>query len=31
VSAGTIFGVKKTVFNSKDFGTIVVSSYATAP
>lgn len=31
VSAGTIFGVKKTVFNSKDFGTIVVSSYATTP
>ncbi len=31
VSAGTIFGVKKTVFNSVDFGTIVVSSYAAAP
>lgn len=29
VSAGLIFGLKKTVFNSADFGTIVVSSYAT--
>ena len=31
VSAGAILGVKKTVFNSTDFGTIVVSSYAVAP
>lgn len=31
VSAGAILGVKKIVFNSKDFSTIVVSSYATAP
>ncbi len=28
VSAGLIGGLKKTVFNSQDFGTIVVSSYA---
>lgn len=28
VSAGMIGGLKKTVFNSADFGTIVVSSYA---
>ena len=27
VSAGTIFGLKKTVFNSTDFGTVVVASY----
>ena len=26
--AGTIAGLKKTVFNSKDFGTIVMSSYS---
>ena len=31
VSAGMIFGVKKSVFNSTDFGTIVVSTYAAAP
>lgn len=31
VSAGMIFGVKKTVFNSVDFGTIVLSGYAPAP
>lgn len=31
VSAGTIFGIKKTVFNSADFGTIVLSGYAPAP
>lgn len=31
VSAGMIYGVKKSVFNSVDFGTIVVSTYATAP
>ena len=30
VSAGMIWGLKKTVFNSTDFGTIVVSSYAPA-
>jgi N4-gp56 family major capsid protein len=30
VSAGMIAGLKKTRFNSKDFGTIVVSSYAAA-
>jgi len=28
VSAGLIFGLKKTVFNSQDFATIVMSSYA---
>lgn len=28
VSAGMIAGLKKTQFNSEDFGTIVVSSYA---
>jgi len=28
VSAGNIFGLKKTVFNSADFATIVTSSYA---
>ena len=31
VSAGMIFGIKKTVFNSADFGTIVLSGYAPAP
>jgi N4-gp56 family major capsid protein len=31
VEVGMIFGLKKTVFNSKDFATIVMSSYATAP
>ncbi len=30
VSAGMIFGLKKLVFNSSDFGTIVMSSYAPA-
>jgi N4-gp56 family major capsid protein len=30
VSAGLIFGLKKTTFNSQDFATIVLSSYATA-
>jgi N4-gp56 family major capsid protein len=30
VSAGMIFGLKKTVFNSVDFGTLVISSYAAA-
>ena len=31
VSGGMIAGLKKTVFNSADFGTIVMSSYAAAP
>ena len=31
VSAGMIFGMKKMVFNSADFATIVVSSYAPKP
>jgi N4-gp56 family major capsid protein len=31
VAAGCIFGVKKTVFNSNDFGTIVLSGYAPVP
>jgi N4-gp56 family major capsid protein len=31
VSVQTIAGCKKLVFNSKDFGTIVISSFATAP
>ena len=30
VSAGLIFGLKKTVFNSQDFATVVTSSYASA-
>lgn len=30
VSAQSLFGMKKTVFNSKDFGSIVISSYAAA-
>ena len=30
VSAGLIFGIKKTVFNSADFGTIVIPTYAAA-
>jgi len=30
VSAGAIFGIKKTVFNSADFSTIVISGYAPA-
>lgn len=30
VAAGTIFGLKKTVFNSADFGTIIMPSYAVA-
>lgn len=28
VAAGLIFGLKKTVFNSKDFGTVTVPTYA---
>lgn len=31
VSAGMIWGLKKTIFNSADFATIVLSSYAAAP
>ena len=31
VEAGMIFGIKKTVFNSADFATIVLSGYAPAP
>ncbi len=31
VSAGMIFGTKKAIFNSRDFGTVAMSSYATAP
>jgi len=31
VSAGLIFGLKKMVFNSSDFGTIAVSTYAPKP
>ena len=30
VSAQTMFGIKKTQFNSVDFGTIVIASYAAA-
>uniref|UniRef100_A0A6M3X826 Putative major capsid protein n=2 Tax=viral metagenome TaxID=1070528 RepID=A0A6M3X826_9ZZZZ len=30
VAAGCIFGLKKTLFNSKDFGTMVISSYSAA-
>ena len=28
ISAGSIFGIKKAVFNSKDFASMVVSTYA---
>lgn len=31
VSAGMIYGIKKTVFNSVDFGTILLSGYAPTP
>lgn len=31
VGAGLIYGMKKSVFNSKDFSTIVVSSFSPAP
>jgi len=31
VSAGMIFGLKKSVFNSADFATIAIDTYATAP
>jgi hypothetical protein len=31
VSAGSIFGMKKTRFNSTDFATFVVSTYSPAP
>ena len=30
VSAGSIFGIKKTRYNGRDFGTIVISTRATA-
>lgn len=30
VSCHTVWGLKKTVFNSVDFGTVVVSTYAAA-
>ena len=30
ISVGCIFGVNKSVFNSKDYGTIVISSYSVA-
>lgn len=30
ISAGLIHGLKKTVYNSKDYGTIVLATYATA-
>jgi N4-gp56 family major capsid protein len=30
VSAGMIYGIKKTVFNSADFGTLVIPTYAVA-
>lgn len=30
VAAGTIFGLKKTIFNSADFATVVMSTYAAA-
>ncbi len=31
VSAGMIYGTKKAIFNSRDFGTIAMASYAVAP
>lgn len=31
VAGGLIFGMKKARFNSKDFGTYVISSYSPAP
>ena len=31
VTAGTIYGVKKTRFNSKDFGVIAADTYAKDP
>jgi hypothetical protein len=31
VSVQTIMGAKKMTFNSKDFGSIVLSTFATAP
>jgi N4-gp56 family major capsid protein len=30
VGAGTIYGIKKSIYNSKDYGTVVVSTYAAA-
>ena len=31
ITAGTIFGVKKTVYNAKDFGVVALDSYAPNP
>ena len=31
VAAGTIFGIKKTTFESKDYGVIAIDTYAAAP
>ena len=31
VAAGVTYGLKKTIFNSKDFGTVTVSTYSPAP
>lgn len=31
IEAGMIFGLKKTVFNSKDFATVVIPTYAATP
>ena len=31
VAAGLIFGLKKSIFNSKDFGAITISSASPAP
>lgn len=31
VSAGMIFATKKAIFNSRDFGTVAITSYATMP
>ena len=31
VAAGTIFGIKKTTFEAKDYGVIAIDTYAAAP
>ena len=31
VAAGVIYGLKKTIYNAKDFGTVTVSTYSPAP
>lgn len=31
ISAGMIFGAVKSIFNSRDFGTIAMTSYSAAP